>query len=115
MIDEERPASVDHDGDGYLYDFFKYLTSLSLISFGGLFTFLQTKQAAGVPDLAKAAAAALLGMAALLAFVGAQRLVGAKAAAEPIGKDVRQLRQVASYTFLFGLIALAYVCGDVIR
>ena len=58
MIEEQQgPPRSDHDGDRYLYDYFKYLTSIGLLSMGALFIFLGMETAKGVPDLLKAAAA----------------------------------------------------------
>ena len=52
MIEDEDGSRPDRDGDGYLYDFFKYMTSISLLSLGALFTFLGMETAEGVPDVA---------------------------------------------------------------
>ncbi|HEX8226120.1 MAG TPA: hypothetical protein VF605_20135 [Allosphingosinicella sp.] len=116
MIEEqEAPPRGDHDGDHYLYDFFKYLTSVSLLSLGAVFTFLGMETAKGVPILMKAAAIVVLGTAAFMAFFGAEQLVAAKARGEQIGPAVYQLRRLAPKVYLIGFAILAYICGDIVR
>ncbi|HEX8467163.1 MAG TPA: hypothetical protein VF620_05110 [Allosphingosinicella sp.] len=116
MIDEqEGPPRSDHDGDHYLYDFFKYLTSVALLSLGAVFTFLGMETAKGVPILMKAAAIVVLGTAAFMAFFGAEQLVAAKAKGEKIGPAVYRLQGLAPKVYLVGFAILAYICGDIIR
>jgi hypothetical protein len=117
MIEEEGPRQPDyhHDGDGYLYDFFKYMTSISLLSLGALFTFLQMETISGVPPLAIASSVVLLGLAALLSFNGAEQLVAAKAVGKPLGRTVHVCRKLAPPTYLVGIVFLAYICGDILR
>ncbi|HEX8623102.1 MAG TPA: hypothetical protein VF718_14130 [Allosphingosinicella sp.] len=116
MIDEqEGQPRGDPDGDHYLYDFFKYLTSVALLSMGALFTFLGMDTAKGVPDLLKAAAAVVLGLAAFLAFYGAEQLVAAKSRGESVGPAVYRLRKWAPQVYLVGFAILAYICGDIIH
>ena len=116
MIEEqEGPPRGVHDGDHYLYDFFKYLTSVSLLSLGALFTFLGMETAKGVPELAKAAAVLVLGLAAFMAFFGAEQLVAAKAKGERIGPAVYRLRKWAPQVYGVGFAILAYICGDILR
>jgi hypothetical protein len=116
MSDEHdfRPKG-ELDGDGYVYDFFKYLTSVSLLSLGALFTFLGMDTAAGVPDLIKSAAAVVIGIAAFLSYHGATLLVEAKSRGEPLGASVYALQKWAPRTYGVGFAILAYICGDIIR
>nr|WP_295370789.1 hypothetical protein [uncultured Sphingosinicella sp.] len=107
---QERPG----DGDSYLYDFFKYLTSVSLVSLGAIFTFLQMEKISGVSDLAVAGAVVSLGLSAFMAFMGAERLVSAKAAGRAIEPGVYRLRTIAPRAYLLGLGILAFICGDVL-
>ncbi|HEX8308188.1 MAG TPA: hypothetical protein VF645_07190 [Allosphingosinicella sp.] len=113
--DQEGPARSDQDGDHYLYDFFKYLTSVALLSLGAVFTFLGMETAKGVPIVMKAAAIVVLGAAAFMAFFGAEQLVAAKAKGEKIGPGVYRLRRLAPKVYLAGFVILAYICGDIIR
>ena len=113
--DEEGPIRGDHDGDHYLYDFFKYLTSVALLSLGAVFTFLGMETAKGVPPLMKAAAIVVLGAAAFMAFYGAEQLVAAKAKGEKIAPAVYRLRWLAPKVYLIGFAILAYICGDIVR
>jgi hypothetical protein len=116
MIEEhEGPARSDHDGDHYLYDFFKYLTSVALLSLGAVFTFLGMETAKGGPMLMKAAAIVVLGTAAFMAFFGAEQLVAAKASGEKIPSVVYRLRSLAPKVYLTGFVILAYICGDIVR
>jgi hypothetical protein len=107
---QERPA----DGDSYLYDFFKYLTSVSLVSLGAIFTFVEMDKIKGVSDFAIGAAVAVLGLAAFLSFIGAEQLVSAKSAGREIEPNVYRLRKLAPRAYLLGLGILAFVCGDVL-
>jgi hypothetical protein len=115
MEEIDRAVVSDREGDGYLYDFFKYLTSVSLVSMGGLFTFLQMEEAAEVPPIVKAITVVILGFSAATAFMGAHRFVQLRSTGQPIDREVRRLGRIAPLAYLIGFGALAYVCGDIIR
>ena len=113
-IEHRQTAAGGRDGDEYLYDYFKYLTSVSLVSLGALFTFLQMKNVSGVPSLLIAAAAVVLGASAFLSFSGAQALVAAKSDSRPVDDKIHTIRKLAPNVYLVGFGILSYICGDVI-
>ena len=84
MIDEERPlppVRSDHESDGYLYDFFKFQTQLSLLTLAGVFAVTQMQGASAA--VGKVTVLIIMGTVTaggIAAFMGASELVRAKAA-----------------------------------
>jgi hypothetical protein len=118
MIGEEEKIPNARDegpGDAYLYDYFKYLTSVSLITLGAVFTLSQTKGAEGVPEAFIAGAAFAFVTSAYCAFDGAEHIVAAKTKGEPIPKKVNFYRKMAPKVYAVGIVLIAYIYGDVMN
>jgi hypothetical protein len=76
--DEEMPEPHKRDGvDGYLYDYFKYLTSLALLTLGGVLT-LSESASDKFSKYALTAVLILVAASGVLAFSGASEIVRAK-------------------------------------
>lgn len=83
MIDEEEgpklPApGADHDGELLLYDFFKHLTSLVLLTLGGLLIVVKDFDPKDVKPIFVVAAIILISSAGVLSYSGASEIVRAR-------------------------------------
>jgi len=86
-IDEAKVAVVPavHDGAAYLYDYFKHLTSLSILTLGGVLAISQQEGAA--PTAAKMyAVVGFVALAAVSAFSGTGAIVRQQSAGKVPGR-----------------------------
>ena len=105
--------SGPRDGDEYLYDFFKYMTSISLLTLGGVLT---VAQMAGPEDIKRHTLLMIVSpvaAATLMAFSGASEMVKAKAAGTAVSRNVHRLAKVAPAAFLIGIGAFIAMFVDV--
>ena len=112
---EEGPAlqGAARDGDQYLYDFFKYMTSLSLLTLGGVLT---VAQMAGPDDVKRHTLLIVMSPVAastLMAFSGAMEMVKAKSGNQEVSKTVHRLAKFAPAAFLLGVGAFIAMFVDV--
>jgi hypothetical protein len=110
-IDEAKIAVVPelHDSSAYLYDYFKHLTSLSILTLGGV---LAISTAAGEAKASKEsmiAVVALVGIAALLAFSGTSEIVRQKATGVIKAKWLTFYRVGAPIALSLGVGAFLYL------
>jgi exosortase/archaeosortase len=108
MNDEEcgspHSAVGDRDGDSYRYDFFKYLTSLSLLTLAGAFTISQNEGA--LEEIGRTSLAIVMGtvaLAAIASFMGAMEIVRIKSGGAPIGRRVDLLAHAAPAIYSLGV------------
>jgi hypothetical protein len=119
MMDEqdESPASAaaDRDGDGYRYDFFKYLTSLSLLTLAGAFTISQNEGA--LDEIGRTTLAIVMGtvaLAAIASFMGANEIVRMKSGGAPSGRRVDLLARAAPAIYSLGVGGILMMFLDVL-
>jgi hypothetical protein len=110
-IDEAKVAVVPEleDGSAYLYDYFKHLTSLSILTLGGV---LAISTEAGADKTTKGsmiAVIALVGFAALMAFSGTSEIVRQKATGQAKGKWLTFYRTGAPIALSLGVGAFLYL------
>jgi hypothetical protein len=106
MIESNGGAS---DGrDGLLYDWFKHLTSLSLLTLGGILSLSQTNDA----DIKKHTLVGVLiavGASGVLGFSGAEQIVQARTSGKPLPAYLNVIRQAASALLGLGVGAFLYI------
>jgi hypothetical protein len=119
MIEEQGdslPAALtDRDSDGYRYDFFKYLTSLSLLTLAGAFTISQNEGA--LEEIGRVTLAVVMGtvaLAAVASFMGANEIVRVKAGGAPIGRRVELLARAAPAVYSIGVGGILMMVLDVL-
>ena len=111
MIEDEGQERGE-SGDA-AYDFFKYMTSLTLLTLGGVITVSQMAQPG---DLKKTTLIIVLGtvaLAAVASFLGAAEVVTSKAPHGPSAPHVRTYLKLAPTLFLVGIGAFLFMFGDV--
>jgi len=98
----DQDASPVTGRESMIYDWFKHLTSLSLLALGGVLSLSQLPDV----DVKKGSltmVVLLLAAAGIAAFSGADQLVKATADGKPMPRQVRWLRSLATLLLGFGL------------
>lgn len=106
--DEERSELHKRDGaEGYLYDYFKYLTSLALLTLGGVLTLSE-----GVSDkfsrYALTAVLILVATSGIVSFSGVNEIVRAKTTGTG-HKHLELMRKVAPALLASGIGVFLYI------
>jgi len=119
MNDDQGESSAaalgDRDGDGYRYDFFKYLTSLSLLTLAGAFAISQNEGA--LEEIGKTTLAVVMGtvaLAAIASFMGASEIVRVKSGGTPAGRRVDLLAKAAPAIYCLGVGGILMMFLDVL-
>lgn len=104
----DQDSSSVTSRDSMIYDWFKHLTSLSLLALGGALSLSQ------LPDVevkkgSLTMVVLLLAAAGIAAFGGADQLVRATADGKPIPRQVHWMRTIATLLLGFGLGAFLSV------
>lgn len=109
MIDDDGgPPAMDDSGLAALYDWFKYLTSLSLLTLGGV---LSLVQGADVP-IKKPLLIVVLAfvvVSGLCAFSGAAQVMKSRTQGTPLPPSIRITQAVIGFTLSGGLGAFIYI------
>ncbi|RYD99973.1 MAG: hypothetical protein EOP61_14205 [Sphingomonadales bacterium] len=105
MIDEDEPAP--HQGEALLYDYFKHLTSLCLISLGGVLALADKVQGRGA--MLVIGALGVIGIAALLSFSGAGEIVEARCKGKPLARHLDWYRIASPALLSIGLGMFLYI------
>jgi hypothetical protein len=98
VIDEESSGNASLL---LLYDWFKHITTLSLLTLGGLLSILQAGEAQVRPGVL-AAIVGLIAFAGILGFEGQNRVLQAQLASQPIPKSLGWFRRLAVVSFSIG-------------
>jgi hypothetical protein len=119
MIEEQSESfpspSADRDSEGYRYDFFKYLTSLSLLTLAGAFGISQNEGA--LEEIGRTTLAIVMGtvaLAAIASFMGANEIVRVKSGGAPAGRRVDLLARAAPAIYSLGVGGILMMFLDVL-
>jgi hypothetical protein len=85
-----------------LYDWFKHMTTLSLITLGGLLSILQAGEASVRPGLLEAIIV-LIALAGIIGFDGQSRILKAELANGPLPDMLKWFRRVAVWSYSLGV------------
>lgn len=107
-LDQAKVSAAPELGDGatFLYDYFKHLTSLSVLTLGGV---LAISGRAEASRAAMIAVVALVGISALLAFSGTSEIVRQKTTGEVREKSLKLYRAGAPVALSLGVGAFLYL------
>jgi len=95
-MDEETPQATEHrDGDLLLYDYFKYLTSLVLITLGGLLIVMKDFDPKDVKPGAVIITLLVISLSGVLSFGGAGEIARARYLGRPVKQSVNWVRIAA--------------------
>ena len=107
MIDDQEQkvgGRTAADGEGYLYDYFKFLTSLSLLTLAGIFAISQMQGA--LEQIGKVSLIAIMDTVAggcIASFLGAGQIVHAKITGVDSKRKIDVLMKVAPALYGLGL------------
>lgn len=106
MIEEEdgphRPAPGRDDGDLLLYDFFKHLTSLVLLTLGGLLIVIKDFDPKDVKPVFVLAAIILIASSGVLSYGGSSEIVRARYTKTPTRPSLEWSRKLAPMLLAVG-------------
>jgi hypothetical protein len=115
MIDNEQAHDVQTgEQAAVLYDWFKYLTSLSLLTLGGV---LSLSQSDAVTDIKKAMLVlvlVLLSLAGMASFSGAAMVVDSSTKATPLSRWIKVTGTIAAMSLSMGIGAFLFIFVKVI-
>jgi hypothetical protein len=109
MIDEERPLADGGNNDALLYDWFKHLTTMSLLTLGGILSLSESADDGEIKTPILAGIVIVVATAGVLSFSGAAQLIKAKAEGEPLPKQVQMLQKSAPVILSAGVGAFLYL------
>jgi len=118
LIEEDRPLPAlrpEQDADGYIYDFFKFLVQLSLLTLAGVFAVSQTEGAAA--EIGKADILAIMGAVTaggIAAFMGVSAVVRAKSAGLPVKEKAALYAKLAPALYALGVGGFLAMFVDVL-
>jgi hypothetical protein len=92
----------EHDGELLLYDFFKHLTSLSLLALGGLMVIAQAADPKDVKPFLVTAAIVLISGSGIMAFSGSSEIARARYTRTPARKSLQVARIAAPALLALG-------------
>jgi len=101
--DEETLPDAGRDSELLLYDFFKHLTSLSILVLGGVLIIAQAAESADVKPWVIVAVLLLVSGGGVAAFSGSSEIVRSRYTATPIRPSVRWLRSLAPALLAMGV------------
>lgn len=104
VIDSESPIPEGSKSRAtlLLYDWFKHMTTLSLITLGGLLSILQAGKADVRPGFLEAIIV-LIAVGGIIGFDGQSRILKAELANEPLPSMLRWFRTIAVWSYGLGV------------
>jgi hypothetical protein len=115
MIDDEGAHDVQTgERAAVLYDWFKHLTSLSLLTLGGVLSLAQSDGAADIRKSMLVLVLVLLAVAGMASFSGAAMVVESRTKRAPLSRWVNATGAVAATSLSMGIGAFLYVFAKVL-
>jgi len=109
MSDDGKLPLRTFDDEALLYDWFKHLTTVSLLTLGGVLSLSQLAAAQDIKKPILIGVLIALAGAGVLAFSAADQIVRARASGSPLPKQVLILQKAASALLSIGLGAFLYI------
>ena len=107
MMDDGDPPGGD--ADSMLYDWFKHLTSLSLITLGGVLSLSQVAEAKDIKPATLGVVLLLVSIAGVMAFSAADQIVQSRIKGLPLPTQVKWMHRATPGVLGMGLGAFIYV------
>ena len=106
-MNEDNPPG--RDPDAMLYDWFKHLTSLSLLTLGGVLSLSQVAEASAIKPASLIVVLILVSLAGVMAFSAADQLVHSRLKGLPLPRQVEWMQRASPALLGMGLGAFLYV------
>jgi hypothetical protein len=114
MIDE-GDGPVEGSAHALLYDWFKHLTSLSLLTLGGVLSLSQVGGAGEIKRAVLITVLAFVAVSGVLAFSGADMVVKSRTQGTPLPRYIHTWRGIASVILSMGVGAFLYAFVGAIK
>ncbi len=112
MIEDNEGPRNHGDSDSLLYDWFKHLTSLSLLTLGGVLSLSQLPDAEDIKKPVLIGVLIAVAVAGVFSFSGAEQIVRAKTSNSPLPRSVLHLQRATPLIFSMGVGAFLYIFVD---
>lgn len=111
MVDDDpKPVGVAPDDQlVVLYDWFKYLTSLSLFTLGGVLSISQAAEPGQIKPAMFVVVLVFVSISGVLAFSGAGVIVGNRTNNQPLPDYTHKLSSISAMSLMVGVGAFIYV------
>ena len=109
MNDEQPGIPVPQDSEALLYDWFKHLTSLSLLTLGGILSISQLVVEGGFKKHTIMVLLIAVGLSGVIGFSGAESIVQARTSGTPLPKKLHVMRKIGTAAFGMGVGAFLYI------
>ncbi len=109
MIEGQDKPPTLNDADALLYDWFKHLTSLSLLTLGGILSISQMVAQGGFKKHTVIGLLVAVGLSGVIGFTGAESIVQARTSGTPLPKSMNLMRKVGSASLGIGVGAFLYI------
>jgi hypothetical protein len=106
---EGQDNSPLKDSEALLYDWFKHLTSLSLLTLGGILSISQLVTQGGFKKHTIVALLVSVGLSGVIGFTGAESIVHARTSGSPLPRSVHLMRKIGSASLGLGVGAFLYI------
>ena len=107
MDEGGRPPGTDPEA--MLYDWFKHLTSLSLLTLGGVLSLSQVADAEDIKRSTLTVVLVLVSLAGVMAFSAADQIVQSRLKEQPLSRQVIFMQRATPAVLGMGLGAFIYV------
>jgi hypothetical protein len=107
--DADNRLGESADGDALLYDWFKHLTSLSLLTLGGILTLSQVIDGEMIKKPLLAGVLVVVATAGILSFSGAAQIVKGRSLGMHVPPRVYKLQTWAAMVLSMGVGAFLYL------
>jgi hypothetical protein len=114
LVDERIAQGAERDGELLLYDYFKHMTTLCLVTLGGIMSISQTS-GLKVPVRDLTPSLALVTVAGAASLYGMELILKGRLQGKGLPKTINIHRFVASGSFGIGVGAFLGVFGNFIR
>ena len=109
MIDDGGPPAMDDQGMALLYDWFKHLTSLSLLTLGGVLGLVQGASGAPIKTSLLIIVLVFVVTSGVLSFGGAAQVVKARTEGTPLPSSLRRTQGIAGLSLSGAVGAFIYI------
>lgn len=109
MTEDDEGPLRNAEGDALLYDWFKHLTTLALLTLGGVLSLSQVADAEDIKKPVLVGVLIAIAAAGVLSFSGAEQVVRARVANAKIPKQALVLQKAAPAILSLGVGAFLYL------
>lgn len=107
--DDSAPPDIDDQRLSILYDWFKYLTSLSLLTLGGVLSLVQGADGAPIKKSVLFVVLAFVVISGMLSFTGAAQVVTSRTQGTPLPGSMRLTQSIIGFSLSGAVGAFVYI------